>query len=128
MKLSDNDYPGTHPALFPVGMIFYRGLENWCCPTEEPPGLLGAHIDAAMTHLQAKIIMPIGAVEGIPGRGEEKARPGDSWQVRTIRRQVSNAHMLGRHLGLDVESAARRIPGDVVGVGLLVQSGGNTRG
>ncbi len=51
---------GTQPA---VGNRI-AGMA-WLYPAEKPVGLVGAHVDAAMTHGRAKIFMPVGAVEGM---------------------------------------------------------------
>ncbi len=41
-------------------------------PAEEPFGFGRAHIDAAVAQRDAKIIVPVGAVEGVTLRGEER--------------------------------------------------------
>jgi hypothetical protein len=45
-------------------------------PTEKPFGFFCAHVDATMAHWHTKVLMPVGAVEGMPDLGEE-ARPRD---------------------------------------------------
>src|SRR5690242_13098693 len=40
-------------------------------PAEEPFGFGRAHIDAAVAERHAKIIVPVGAVEGVALRGEK---------------------------------------------------------
>ena len=98
-------------------------------PAEEPLGLLDAHIDAAVAHRDAEVIVPVGAVEGMAFFGEETA-PGYAGQDIIVNAggQVGLAHVFGGHFDYDVEIAGRRVgrraaragkPGDARGnVGL----------
>src|SRR5512139_2206390 len=62
-------------------------------PTEQPLGFLGAHVNTAMAHGRAEILMPVGAVEGMALGGEEEC-PRDTRQlvIVGVGKQVAVAH------------------------------------
>ena len=76
-------------------------------PAEDPIGLFGAHVDATMTHGRAEILMPVGAVKGMPLRGK-KGGPGNAGQDVIIHvgkeiaggfaAEIAIAHVLCRDL------------------------------
>lgn len=53
-------------------------------PAEQPLGFLRAHVDAAMAHRHAKVIVPVCAVQGMAHIGEE-AGPRDAGEHVSIR-------------------------------------------
>ena len=81
-------------------------------PAEQPFGFLGAHVDTAVAHGRAEVLVPVGAVEGMSLGGEETG-PGDAGQLVIIRigKQVAIAHVLGRILFHDAEFTLRRFGG-----------------
>ena len=48
-------------------------------PLEEPPGVVGAQVDASVAARAAESIMPVGSVQGIAA--VEVAGPGDLFQM-----------------------------------------------
>ena len=52
---------GPNSAMVGSGLVIMIGLG----PAEDPVRFVAAHVDAAMAHRQAKILMPIGAMEGM---------------------------------------------------------------
>src|SRR5581483_3255413 len=75
-------------------------------PAEKPFGFTGAHVDTAVTHRCAKILMPICAVKGVARVGKE-TRPWDAGQFIIVRacEEIAVAHVLGRHFFLNMELA-----------------------
>ena len=84
-------------------------------PAEQPLGILCDHVDTAMTHRCAKVLVPVGAMEGMPLGSEEKC----PWNARQlviigIGKQVAVAHMLGRILFHNTEFTLGRFCGQTV--------------
>ena len=81
----------------------------WKRPAEQPFGFLGAHVDAAMAHRHAEVLMPVRAMEGM-SLGREETRPGNAGEFIIIRicKEISIAHMLGRILFENTEITLRR--------------------
>jgi len=76
-------------------------------PAEQPECIFVAHIYAAMTHREAEIVMPVGAMEGVSFGCEETA-PWDSHQWNDIIRQgAGSAHVPGGKFIHDVVVAGR---------------------
>ena len=63
------------------------------------------HIYTAMAHLQTKIIVPIGAMECIPGWCQEELGPWDARKIAAITGKITIPHMFGWHFRLDIELA-----------------------
>ena len=68
------------------------------CPTEYPIGFISAHIDTAVTHLGAKVFVPIRAMKRVTLRREE-TRP---WHAREfiivgVGEEIAVAHVFGWH-------------------------------
>ena len=101
-------------------MVLDRCFEYRRGPAEQPFGFISAHVDAPMAHLQAKVIVPIGPVEGIARWDQEELGPGYTWQVAAITGKVSIAHVFGWHFRLDVETPTWGVPRDPIWVGSLV--------
>ena len=89
-------------------------------PAEYPVGFVGTHVDAAMTHLRAKIFMPVGAMKCVTNRSEEGC-PGYSGKhvsaficgyiASFTNAEVAISHVFGWDFIHNVEFAVRRCCG-----------------
>ncbi len=92
--------------------ISHTGPIAWFCdrgrPAVEPLGILDAHINTAVAHATAKIIVPVGAVESDPGHMLEKTGPGYTRQLVGIDLggQLAVSHVLGWQFGIDIKLPA----------------------
>ncbi len=75
-------------------------------PAKQPLGFLRAHVDTAMAHRRAEIVVSVGAMEGVT-LGREEARPGDTGELVIFRvgKEIAVAHVLGRVLFQNMEVA-----------------------
>ena len=55
------------------------GAVIWLYPAEDPVGFIGTHVDTAVAHLLAKVLVPVGTMKGVADRSE-KRRPGNARQ------------------------------------------------
>ena len=78
-----------------------------------------------MAHSRAKVLMPVGAVEGVPLRGEETC-PGNAREfiIVSIREKITIAHMFCRHFIQDAEFTLRGFGGETGHVARTVRDSG----
>jgi len=79
-----NDHLRAAAAPLPVIFALYGRIKHRCTPAEEPLGILITHIDTPVAHLDAKIVVPVGAMKCISSGVLEEARPGNTWQGERI--------------------------------------------
>lgn len=98
------DFHGCPIALAVEGQ-FVDLLEGsrGTAPSEEPFGVFVAHVDTAVRMGDTKIIVPVGAMEGMTFAGEETA-PGDAGQdiLVVAGGTVGGTHAAGGELDHDV--------------------------
>src|SRR3972149_6927838 len=119
-------FPDPQIALQTIGLrdIHPRSIANglnvpvrtyWRKPTEQPLGLIGTHIYAAMAHLITIIIVPISAMKCNPPF-VEIGHPGHTRQLisENIAGNLPVPHVAHGHFGEYVEAAARSAGGDTI--------------
>ena len=78
-------YRSSMPAFIGIN----SGCMHGCGPAEKPFGIRRAHVDTAMAHGSAKVIMPVGAMKGMTA-------------IRKITRPGNTGQNIILHLGIDI--------------------------
>lgn len=101
-------YVGGRPVSFNVqgGFVNIVKPGSRLVPAEQPKRIFVAHIDAAMTHRETEIVVPVGTMEGMPFISKETA-PWDTHQWNDIICQgAGGAHVPGGKFIHDVVVAS----------------------
>ncbi len=89
-------------------------------PAEKPFGFGIAHVHAAVAHLPAEIVVPIGSMQGVTSvEAVEKHCPGHTdqficVQIQVAAHQSSVTHVFGGHFGIDIETTCGCLAGDAI--------------
>ena len=89
------------------------------CPAEDPPGVLRAHVDAAVAVRVAEVVVPVGAMQGHAVVGDVGV-PGSAGQVEEGGLVGAAEHVIGGAFVEGAEPAGGRL--------IVLLAGGNTRG
>ena len=88
---------GGRPVSFDVqgGFVNIVKPGSGLTPAEKPQCIFVAHIDTAVTHREAEIVVPVGTMEGVANSGKETApRHTHQWND-IIRQRAGGAHVPG---------------------------------
>ncbi len=85
-------YCGTETFSIQGALVDFLKTGGGTTPAEKPMGIFVFHVDATMRMGDAKIIMPVGAVEGMPFGGEETAPRNTCQDVIVHRWQHGQRH------------------------------------
>src|SRR5690606_7581534 len=98
----------TRPITGDVHILLIWGKDG-TGPAVQPFGDTGRQVDTAVAARMSIIVVPVGAVEGMPGAREERA-PRHTGQVVDVRYGVAEVrHVYGRSLVIGAPFAFGRI-------------------
>ena len=107
-SISGDDDLCTVASAVPSIAVLYWQIESRGHPAEKPLGVLVAHIDAAVAHGDAEVVVPECAMKGDSGLEDEEHGPGYAWQDIGVGSAgcLDGTHMFGGRLGCDMEPAS----------------------